>query len=320
MGVNQLLMTLAPKCVVRWFASPYIAGSTRAEALAVADSLWSGHGVRSTIDLLGEAVTRREQVKQTMAEYRALVGSLGERPYAWTSVKLSAMGQDIDEGWCVENAEELLKLAAEQNSFIRFDMEDYTTVDSTLRIYREMRERGYENVGIVLQSRLWRTPEDIEALAELEPKPNVRICIGIYPEPPEIAETSKPKMKQRLLEQTTRMLEHGFYVAIATHDEASIAQVRSTLAERGWGPERAEFQMLLGVPRAKLQSELVREGWTVRLYIPYGRDWYPYSKRRLMESPDIVGHVLRNVFARKRRLKTPVTTEDMPSENGKTQP
>lgn len=299
--MKRLLLKVTPRFAVRWFASPYIAGETREDALAVADTLFSRYAIHSTIDLLGEYITTRDMVMAEVTEYRALVAQLGNRPHVRVSVKLSALGQSIDETWCYENAENLVRQADEAGVFVRFDMEDRTTVDSTLRIYRQLREKGFERIGIVLQSRLFRTPTDIEKLADLVP--NVRICIGIYQEPPETAVTDRPMMKVRLLDQLKRLLELGCYVGIATHDEPTIARSREMIETMKIPQNRVEFQMLLGVPRAVLQQELVAAGYLVRIYVPYGQQWYPYSVRRLLENPDIVGHVVRNFFSGQTRLK-----------------
>ncbi|MGE0435117.1 MAG: proline dehydrogenase family protein [Planctomycetota bacterium] len=300
MGLQQMMMRLAPRFVARWFASPYSAGEQPADALAEVDRLHTTHGICSTIDLLGEYIKTRAEVDAEMKLYRELLPQLAARPWSYPSVKLSALGQSVDESLCRQNAEELVRTARDINQFIAFDMEDHTTVDSTLGIYRHLRDAGYDNIGIVLQARLLRTPADIDALKDY--KPVVRLCIGIYQEPPRVAVTKKPEMKARMIEQLQQMIEHGMHPCVATHDEAVIAKARQLLIDKAVPKDRCEFQMLLGVPRAPLQTQLVAEGWTVRLYVPYGENWYPYSMRRLAESPDIFGHVLRNTFSRKGRL------------------
>ena len=176
-------------------------------------------------------------------------------------------------------------------------MEDASTVDSTLDFYRRFVSR-FPRIGVVLQSRLFRTPEDIRRLAGL--RPNVRLCIGIYRERAEIALQDKRSMKVRLLEQLEMMWENGQYVAVATHDEQVIRQALALAERMGKGPEDYEVQMLLGVPRASLQAELQRLGLKVRLYVPYGVDWYAYSVRRLKENPDMAGAIAKGLFSRDR--------------------
>jgi proline dehydrogenase len=174
-------------------------------------------------------------------------------------------------------------------------MEDAFTTDDTLRIYRELREVGHDNVGIVLQARLKRTIDDVRALAEL--RPNVRICKGIYLEPPEIAFRDFDAVQASFVQTLTELLEGGSYVGIATHDEWLLEQGKRLVAEQGLGRDDYEFQMLLGV-RPALGDELVREGHRLRIYTPFGRHWYSYSLRRLQENPKIAGYIAADTFNR----------------------
>jgi proline dehydrogenase len=278
---------------VRALARPYIAGESRAEALALARRLFEEKGLHSTVDVLGEAITEPSETEAMLREYTAVLDDLGRCPHAGVSIKLSALGQGLDDALCAKNLETLLEAAARHGQFVRFDMEDHTTVDSTLGFYRDFARR-FPRIGIVLQSRLFRTPQDVKDLAPL--RPNVRLCIGIYREPPEIAFTDKPSMKRRLLELLGAMWENGQTVALATHDERVIREAVTTARARGIGPSQLEVEMLLGVPRAALQQELRREGWTVRLYVPYGRHWYQYCLRRLEHNPEMAALVLKNLL------------------------
>jgi proline dehydrogenase len=191
---------------------------------------------------------------------------------------------------------ELMELARECGQFMRIDMEDHTTTDSTLRIYRRLREQGLHHCGVVLQSRLYRTREDILRLADL--KPNVRLCIGIYREPSAIALQDKGAMKRHLLELLAQMWENGQHVAVATHEEWVIREAISMARSMGKPMEQVEVQMLLGVPRLALKRELIRAGVRVRLYVPYGEQWHAYSMRRLENNPDMMGMVAWNVLTR----------------------
>ena len=174
-------------------------------------------------------------------------------------------------------------------------MEDSTTTDETLRLYRELREAGHENVGIVLQARLKRTLDDVRALAEL--RPNVRICKGIYLERPEIAFRDFDAVQASFVQALGELLEAGCYVGIATHDEWLLERGKRLVAEHGLGPDEYEFQMLLGV-RPGLGDELVREGHRLRIYTPFGRQWYSYSLRRLQENPKLAGYIAADTVNR----------------------
>jgi proline dehydrogenase len=185
--------------------------------------------------------------------------------------------------------------AAERDNFVRIDMEDSSTTDDTLRAYRELREAGHENVGIVLQARLKRTPADLAELAEL--RPNVRLCKGIYLERAEIAYRDFDSIRAGFVQTLEELLELGCYVGIATHDEWLLEQGQRLVAARGLGPEEYEFQMLLGV-RPALGDELVRGGHRLRIYTPFGRHWYAYSLRRLQENPKLAGYIAADTVGR----------------------
>jgi proline dehydrogenase len=287
-------LRMMPRSVVRLAASPYIAGETQAEAWAVSDRLWNEKKLRSTVDVLGEEIQSESDIEAYFTEFESLVQNLADRPYANLSIKLSALGQREDENACFERARLLVRHAREQNTFVRFDMEDATTVDSTLRIYRRVRQE-LDNCGIVLQSRLFRTRQDVEDLKPLAP--NVRLCIGIYPESPDIAMTDKVHMKKHLLELLEVLWRNGQHVGVATHEEWVIREAIA-LADRLNKPrQEIEVQMLLGVPRDTLQRELIGHGIPVRLYVPYGKRWYAYSMRRLDHNPDVLRMVAGNVFS-----------------------
>lgn len=287
------LVRLAPKPIVRKLAGPYIAGESRADAVALVRRLHAEKRLHGTVDVLGEAVTVAGETRAFLDEYLAVLDDLSRCPFANISIKLSALGQGIDDALCAENLKILLERAAACDQFVRFDMEDHRTVDSTLGFYRRFVKR-FPRIGVVLQSRLFRSTEDVRRLADL--KPNVRLCIGIYRESPQIALQDKPSMKARMLELLTEMWANGQYVALATHDEKVIRRALALAREQGRGAESFEVQMLLGVPRAALQEELLRMGLKVRLYVPYGRQWYQYCLRRLEHSPEMASLVVRNLL------------------------
>jgi len=287
------LIRLAPKPIVRRLAGPYIAGETREEALALVRRLYAQRGLYSTVDVLGEAVTEARETRVFLDEYVGVLNDLGSCPYANVSIKLSALGQGIDEDLCARNLETLLKTAASHGQFVRFDMEDHSTVDSTLALFRRFVGK-YPRIGVVLQSRLFRTPDDVGRLADL--KPSVRLCIGIYRERAGIAFQEKPAMKARMLEILAQLWANGQHVGLATHDEKVIRRALAMARGQGRGPASFEVQMLLGVPRTSLQQELTGMGIKVRLYVPYGRQWYQYCLRRLEHNPEMASLVVKNLF------------------------
>lgn len=251
----------------------------------------------STCDVLGEDVTSDGDIQRYHDEFAALIEDLGDRAhYANVSIKLSALGQLLDEDRCYQRMRELMERARDRGQFMRIDMEDHTTTDSTLRIYRRLRADGLDHCGVVLQSRLYRTREDILALKEL--RPNVRLCIGIYREPSAIALQDKTAMKKHLLELLEAMWRNGQHVGIATHEEWVIRESLALAARLGKPLDEVEVQMLLGVPRLPLQRELIAAGVKVRLYVPYGEQWHAYSMRRLENNPDMLGMVAANVLTR----------------------
>lgn len=282
-----------PKGLVRIAASNYIAGETRQEALAIADRLWREKQLHSTLDVLGEDVTNTADIEAYSREFHHLLDEMAGRESMNISIKLTALGQELDEEDCYRRTAELVAYAHERDTFVRFDMEDADTVDSTLRLYRRMRADGLDNCGIVLQSRLFRTAQDIEELKPL--RPNVRLCIGIYKEPPAIALQDKDEMKRHLLELLQVMWDNGQYVALATHEEWVVREAIEMADRMGKPHDELEVQHLLGVPRDSFQQELIAAGIKVRIYVPFGRQWHAYSMRRLENNPDMLKMTAVNV-------------------------
>jgi proline dehydrogenase len=209
------------------------------------------------------------------------------------SVKPTALGLDLSYDLCRENLESVLHEAAKSGNFVRIDMEDSSTTSDTLRLYRELRERGFDNVGVVLQAYLRRSLDDVRALADLEP--NVRLCKGIYIEPPSIAFTDNEAVRANYVRCLDALLDAGAYVGVATHDEWLIGQALTRLQRLQ--PSEYEFQMLLGV-REQRASELVAAGHRLRVYVPFGEHWYQYSLRRLQENPAMAGTIARATVGR----------------------
>jgi proline dehydrogenase len=293
------LLPAVPKPVVQLFSSRYIAGATLDEAVAVVRDLNAG-GKLATIDVLGEEIEREEEAWGIAQTYRDVFAAIAEAGLdSNVSVKLTALGLDLSYEICRDNLLAVLDAAASHGNFVRIDMEDSSTTDATLRLYRELREAGHDNLGVVLQARLRRTLDDVEALADL--RPSVRLCKGIYLEPAEIAFTDYEAVRANFLRCLDALLETGSYVGVATHDEWLIGESLARISGRGLGPLQYELQMLLGV-REERRDELVAEGHRLRVYVPFGQHWYAYSLRRLQENPAMAGTIARATAGRMLRL------------------
>ncbi len=277
----------------RPLALRFVAGETLEEALKAVEAL-EAEGVHSILDLLGEMVTSEEMACRFKDQILELIEAFGRLPYPrYVSLKLTQLGLDLSEELAYRHMTEILERARAAECFVRIDMEDSPRVDATLRIYRRLLEAGYTNVGTVLQAYLRRSAQDLEAL--LPYKPNLRIVKGAYKEPPEVAFTDKRTVDRQYLALVQRNLEAGNPTAIATHDERIIREMKRWVRERGVSEELYEFQMLYGI-RRDLQQALAREGYTVRAYVPYGRDWYPYFSRRIAERPENLFFVVRGLL------------------------
>ena len=289
------LLPAVPKPVVRRISERYIAGEELDDALRVVRRL-NDEGKLATIDVLGEEITSPDEAQAIAAAYRETFEAIERGQLdSNVSVKLTALGLKLGYELCKDNLEAVVRHAAERDNFVRIDMEDSSTTDDTLRLYRELRAAGYENVGVVLQARLKRTLEDVRALAEL--RPNVRLCKGIYIEPPEIAYRDFDSVRASFVQALEELMGAGCYPAIATHDEWLVEQGQRLVADRGLGREEYEFQMLLGV-RPAMGDALVRGRHRLRIYTPFGRQWYAYSLRRLQENPKIAGYIAADTVGR----------------------
>jgi proline dehydrogenase len=289
------VLPAVPRPVVEKLSRRYIAGSTLVEACRVVSAL-NGEGEMATIDVLGEEITRRDEASALLAEYEDVFETIEREGLdSNISVKLTGLGLNLDHEFCRDNIAELVREAAKRGNFVRIDMEDSSTTTETLEIYRELRSQGLDNVGVVLQGYMKRTLADIAELADL--RPNVRVCKGIYVEPDEIAYQEFETVRLNFVEAVGALLDAGAYVAVATHDDWVIGEALTLIEERGLAPEEYEFQMLLGV-RPELGDELVREGHRLRIYVPFGRQWYEYSLRRLQENPKIAGYIALDTLKR----------------------
>ena len=289
------LLPAVPRPVVERLAQRYIAGPELKDARETVRRL-NAQGKMATIDVLGEEITKAEEAAAIVRAYKDVFADIEEcRLDSNVSVKLTALGLKLGYDLCRANLESVVRDAGWRGNFVRIDMEDSSCTDDTLRLYRELREAGHDNVGVVLQAYLRRTIDDVRALADL--RPNVRLCKGIYVEPPEIAFHDFDAVRASFVNALEALLDAGAYVGVATHDEWLVAQARRIVDERGLDPHDYEFQMLLGV-REELGDGLVRDGHRLRIYVPFGEHWYAYSLRRLQENPKIAGYIAADTLGR----------------------
>jgi len=287
------VLPAVPRGVVRRVAAPYIAGETLEDARRVVKQL-NAAGIRATVDVLGEDVSRPEEAEAIARAYHdALAAIEAGRLDANVSIKLTGFGLELDRALCRSLVEALVEDAATRGIFVRIDMEDSSTTDDTLDLYRALRGAGHDNVGIVLQAALRRTLDDIVTLADL--LPNVRLCKGIYVEPSSVAFQEPDVIRRSFVACLDALLAARCRVAIATHDEWLLGQALDRVA--GLDEGAYELQMLLGV-RAGRGRELVAAGHPLRVYVPYGLQWYEYSLRRLQENPKVAGYVARDMLGR----------------------
>ena len=287
------LLPAVPKPVVQLFSARYIAGSTLDDAVATVRAL-NAAGKLATIDVLGEEITHEDETRAIARAYRDVFDAIQANGLdSNVSVKPTALGLGLSVELCRENLEDVLRAAAVHGNFVRIDMEDSSTTDDTLRLYRELREAGHDNVGVVLQAYLRRTLDDVRALADL--RPSVRLCKGIYVEPAALAFQDDDAVRASFVRCLDALLEAGSYVGIATHDEWLIGRALERVA--GLGRDEYELQMLLGV-RENRAGELVEAGHRLRVYTPFGEQWYAYSLRRLQENPAMAGTIARATAGR----------------------
>jgi proline dehydrogenase len=282
--------------LTRGLVARFVAGETLGEALATLANLRAA-GLRTTVDVLGESVESEAAAREAGDRYIETLDALAPEGFDGNvSLKLTQMGLDIDPGLCRRNLVRVLDRAQATGAFVRIDMEDHTRTDATLALTRELRAT-YPEVGVVIQSYLRRSAADVEAL--IAERTRVRLCKGAYDEPASVAFASKAEVDDSYRRLMERLLLEGTYPAIATHDERQIDHARRFTADHGIAPSRFEFQMLYGV-RRDLQRRLVRDGYTVRIYVPYGGEWYPYFMRRLAERPANLLFLLRSLVRERR--------------------
>jgi len=286
-------LPLVPRAAVRRIASRYVAGETLDQALETV-RLLNAQGCMATLDVLGEDVARKEDSERTVSEYlRAFDGIAMHRLDSNVSVKLTALGLKLDPHHCRRELARIVEAARRHGNFVRIDMEDSSVTDETIRICLEARET-YQRVGLVLQAYLKRSLEDARRAAAVGA--NVRVCKGIYQEPPEIAFQRRDPIRDSFAGLVDFLLESGSYVGVATHDPILLRRALATVERLRLRRDAYEFQMLLGVA-GDLRRRLVAGGHRLRVYVPYGEAWEAYSMRRLKENPAIAGNVIRGLFS-----------------------
>lgn len=279
--------------LARRMASRFVAGETVDDAMAAVRAL-NARGITASLDLLGESVHREDEARATARAYLDILDRINANKLdANVSLKLTAMGLDVSEELCVANVQMVLERAQQYGSFVRLDMESSAYTDRTLHMFEHRLYPSYpKNVGIVLQSYLRRTVADVDLANRLGCR--VRICKGAYQEPASVAFPDKRDVDENYVRCMRSLMSEGNYPGIATHDERIIAEAKRFAAEKGIATDRYEFQMLYGV-RRDLQERLVRDGYRMRVYVPFGTQWYPYLMRRLAERPANVAFMTGNV-------------------------
>jgi proline dehydrogenase len=296
-GLGRLATRLP---VTRSLVARFVAGETLDEVLGALERLRAA-GLRTTVDVLGESVDSVAAARSAADTYVDVLDALAARGLDGNvSLKLTQMGLDVDPALARENVERIVARAAAHGSFVRIDMEDHSRTDATLDLWRAVRplNRASGDTGVVIQAALRRSPGDIEAI--IAEQGRVRLCKGAYREPSSVAFVDRAEVDRAYAELMDRLLREGTFPALATHDEHLIRRVIRFAREAGIVRDRFEFQMLYGV-RRDLQDQLSRAGYGVRVYVPFGTEWYPYFMRRLAERPANVAFILRSVMREKRR-------------------
>ena len=270
----------------------FVAGEELADAVEAIRRL-NRQGISASFDHLGESITSEVETRGEVSEYVRVLDSINANGLnSNVSVKLTQLGLDVSQNICYANTRKIVEAALRYHNFVRIDMEDSSKTDATLEVFKRLRAE-FENVGIVIQAYLYRSEKDTGDLLELGAR--IRLCKGAYKEPPSVAFPKKADVDANYIKLTKLLLTSGLYHGIATHDESIIAATVQFAKEGPISPDKFEFQMLYGI-RRDLQDKLVRGGYRLRVYVPYGRYWYPYFMRRLAERPANLWFVLRNTL------------------------
>ncbi|MBI5326667.1 MAG: proline dehydrogenase family protein [Ignavibacteriae bacterium] len=295
--LNQIIvkmMPVVPKGIIHQVAKKYIAGDELSDAVRVSKELLSNGGAMTTVDVLGEFVTTKERAFHEKAEsLKVLEAIKANNLSTYLSVKPTSLGLGIDENFGFDNISYIIKKAAETDIFVRLDMENSPYTTKTLNLFKKLRAEGLNNVGVVIQAYLHRSENDIKEL--LQYKPSIRLCKGIYRESPEIAFQTREDVRNNYKKLLRLIIDNGLYIGIATHDDPLINDAREYINKINLKKEDYEFQMLLGV-RDEKRKEILSQGHRLRVYVPFGKDWYGYSTRRLKENPKMAGMIFKAIF------------------------
>lgn len=301
--LNRLLanaLPYMPKKLIWIFSKRYIAGETIEDGLKACREL-NKQGIEVTVDLLGEFISTIEQAEENKNKYIEIIDRFtSEGIIGNFSLKPTMFGLLIDKNLCYSNIEAVIKKAVEKNSFIRIDMEDSQCVDSELDMYRKLQQKYAAHVGLVIQAYLRRTKNDLINLNSIHANGtplNFRLCKGIYIEPKHIAFKAYDEVREHYLDDLKYMLDHNMYVGIATHDKYLVDQANEIIKERKLDKTKYEYQMLYGVT-PDLRSSIVKQGHKIRVYVPFGKDWFGYSTRRLKENPKMASLIIKALFFR----------------------
>lgn len=294
------ILPYMPKKLIWIFSKRYIAGVTIQDAIRVSKK-YNADGIKVTIDLLGEFITSLDQAEDNKNQYLDIIEAIEKENIDGNySLKPTMFGLLIDEEICYQNIHEIVRKAAEYNNFIRVDMEDSQCTDLEITMFRKLKEEYPKNVGLVFQSYMKRTLDDIKGLQDLnspELPISYRLCKGIYVEPEEVAYKKREEINEHFLEDLEYMFQHKIYAGIATHDKALVNGAYRLIKHYSVPKHMYEFQMLYGVT-PELRKSIVDKGHIMRIYVPFGKQWFAYSTRRLKENPQMANHIIKALFIR----------------------
>ncbi len=274
-------------------AKKYIAGDTLDDAVRVTKEIEKKGGM-TTIDVLGEFVETKDRAIHEKGESSKVLDAIyNNKLNANLSIKPTSLGLGIDFDFGFNNIKEIISKAAGYGLFVRIDMENAPYTTMTLDLFKKLRAEGFQNTGIVIQSYMFRSEDDIRSVMHL--KPTIRLCKGIYKESPQIAYQTKDDVRNNYNKLLKLIFDNGLYVGIATHDDILIDNAMNEISKRGLKNTDYEFQMLLGV-REEKRNHIIKDGHRMRIYTPFGKDWYGYSSRRLKENPDVAGQIFKAIF------------------------
>jgi len=285
---------ILPKSFIYIFAKKYIAGKTLADGVAVTKQL-NAQGISATMDLLGESVTNKKDAIDFKEQFLELLDVIEqEKLDSNISTKPTQFGLNVGLDFCYEQYDEIIERAKKYNNFVRIDMEDSSTTDRIIELYKRLHKKYPNNVGIVVQAYLHRTMDDITELNKLGT--NYRLCKGIYIEPKQIAYKGREEIRDNFIKCLNKMFDDNCYVGIATHDDPIVYRAYKIIEERNLTKDQYEFQMLYGV-KENLRSKIKAEGHKMRVYVPFGEQWHFYAIRRLQENPRLAWYIFKSIFS-----------------------